>query len=206
MTTAKWFTPSGRSIQKARKLLPDGEFVEVMPDSLESDSVKRARPKYKSDTGRIVYGGGGITPDIIVQADTLTTAEQKFRTALAPKGQIFATQLQEYAATLKGKLRPSFTVTPAMRADFIARLRSKGVTVDSALLANATSDLDRLMSLQIATQLFGDSTADKRFRFPEDSQLQKALSALKSAPTQQALFTLAAHEAAAQHALADKSR
>jgi len=202
MTTAKWFTPSGRSIQKARKLLPDGEFVEVMPDSLESDSVKRARPKYKSDAGRIVYGGGGITPDIIVQADTLTTPEQKFRAALAPKGQIFTTQLQEYAASLKGKITPDFTVNQSMRNEFLARLKAKGVTIDNTLLNGATTDLDRLMNLQIATQLFGDSTADKRFRFVEDSQLQKAIMVLKTAGNQQALFAIAERET--QHAMANK--
>src|SRR5919109_2075960 len=58
LTTAKWYTPSGCSIQKERKLLPSGEFVEVMPDSLETDSVRRSRPAFKSDAGRIVYGGG----------------------------------------------------------------------------------------------------------------------------------------------------
>jgi C-terminal peptidase (prc) len=57
LTTAKWYTPSGRSIQKERKLLPDGSFVEVMPDSMETDSVRKSRPKFKSDAGRIVYGG-----------------------------------------------------------------------------------------------------------------------------------------------------
>src|SRR6478752_2665455 len=44
-----------------------------MPDSLETDSVRRSRPAFKSDAGRIVYGGGAITPDIIVRPDTLTT-------------------------------------------------------------------------------------------------------------------------------------
>ena len=41
MTTAKWYTPSGRSIQKERKLTADGQFVEVHPDSLETDSAVR---------------------------------------------------------------------------------------------------------------------------------------------------------------------
>src|SRR5688500_13303079 len=77
MTTANWYTPSGRSIQKEPKLLPDGSYVEVLPDSMETDSVRKSRPKYKSDAGRIVYGGGAVTPDIIVQPDTLTTDEKK---------------------------------------------------------------------------------------------------------------------------------
>src|SRR5438270_10023491 len=96
MTTAKWYTPSGRSIQKERKLLPNGDFVEVMPDSLETDSVRKSRPAFRSDAGRIVYGGGGITPDIIVQPDTLTTAEQKLFAAFAPKTAIVSTVLLNY--------------------------------------------------------------------------------------------------------------
>ncbi len=75
MTTAKWYTPSGRSIQKERKLI-DGQFVETHPDSLESDSAKKARPTFRSDAGRVVYGGGAITPDVVVRPDTMTTAEQ----------------------------------------------------------------------------------------------------------------------------------
>jgi carboxyl-terminal processing protease len=53
MTTAKWYTPSGRSIQKERKLLPDGSFVEVLPDSMETDSVRKSRPKFKSGSYRL---------------------------------------------------------------------------------------------------------------------------------------------------------
>ena len=47
---------------------------------METDSVRKSRPKFKSDGGRIVYGGGAVTPDVIVQPDTLTTDEQKLRT------------------------------------------------------------------------------------------------------------------------------
>ena len=62
ITTAKWYTPSGRSIHRERKLLADGRFVEVAPDSLETEAEKKARPTFSSDAGRTVYGGGGITP------------------------------------------------------------------------------------------------------------------------------------------------
>lgn len=190
MTTAKWYTPSGRSIQKERKLLPDGELVEVMPDSLESDSVKRARPKYKSDAGRVVYGGGGITPDIFVKPDTLTTAEQKLLQSLAPKQQVFAQELQDYASELKGKVQPSFTVTPQMRAAFVARLRAKGVAVDSTLLATGGAELDRIIGTRITSMAFGDSTVRRKY-LSDDNQLEKAIEVLKSAPNQQALFALA---------------
>jgi carboxyl-terminal processing protease len=191
MTTAKWYTPSGRSIQKERKLLPDGEFVEVMPDSLETDSARRARPQYKSDAGRIVYGGGGITPDIIVKADTLSTTEQKLLQSLAPKSQIFAQELQDYASEMKGKLPLGFSVTPQMRNTFVARLRAKGVTVDSTLLAQGGStELDRLIGVRITSMAFGDS-ATKRKYLADDNQLQRAIAALKGVQNTQGLFALA---------------
>src|SRR5450830_1469860 len=87
LTTGKWYTPSGRSIQKDRKLLDDGQFVEVHPDSLESDSARKARPRYKSDAGRVVFGGGAITPDVILPDDTLSSVEQRVAKALGIKGQ-----------------------------------------------------------------------------------------------------------------------
>src|SRR5262252_8630889 len=106
MTTAKWYTPSGRSIQKERKLMPDGQFVEVHPDSLETDSARKARPQFKSDAGRVVYGGGAVTPDLLVQADTLTTAEQDFRKAMAPKSQEYYVALYDLGYELKSDVKP----------------------------------------------------------------------------------------------------
>ena len=79
MTTAKWYTPSGRSIQRDRKAHTAGAVDEDQaPDSLEKESVKKDRPMFKSDAGRTVYGGGGITPDVIVPEDTASTPEQAF--------------------------------------------------------------------------------------------------------------------------------
>jgi carboxyl-terminal processing protease len=119
MTTAKWYTPNGRSIQKERKLLPSGDFVEVMPDSLETDSVRRSRPKFRSDAGRIVYGGGAITPDIIVRPDTLTTAEQKVFNAFAPKTADVRVTLMDYSLELRRRFNPiSRYRQPGVRSSF----------------------------------------------------------------------------------------
>src|SRR5205823_11842653 len=58
LTTALWYTPSGRSINK-KNVESD---VVVSADS--ADTTKR--PRYKTDAGRTVLGGGGITPDVLV--------------------------------------------------------------------------------------------------------------------------------------------
>ncbi|MDR9415298.1 MAG: S41 family peptidase [Gracilimonas sp.] len=80
VTISRYYTPSGRLIQKPfvkggqeyayeifrrdRATNDVDEFIEDVPDSL----------KYNTDSGRIVYGGGGIVPDYIVPSDTTTSA------------------------------------------------------------------------------------------------------------------------------------
>jgi carboxyl-terminal processing protease len=189
MTTAKWFTPSGRSIQKERKLMPDGQFVEVHPDSVESDSARKARPVFKSDAGRVVYGGGAITPDLIVQPDTFTTAEQEFRKALAPKSQELYVTLYDYSYELKSKVTPNFTVEPAWREEFYNRLRKAGVELDRKQYDANESYVNRLLEGRVARLAFGDSTA-KRRELDDDVQLRRALEILQKGQTQKDLFAL----------------
>ncbi|HWL40916.1 MAG TPA: S41 family peptidase [Gemmatimonadaceae bacterium] len=193
MTTAKWYTPNGRSIQKERKLLPNGEFVEVMPDSLETDSVRRSRPVFRSDAGRVVYGGGAITPDIIVRPDTLSTAEQNVFKAFAPRTTDFFITLREYALELKPTVRPDFTVPPAWRAEFYRRLQAKGITVDRVQYDRAAPEIDRQLGYTVARLAFGDSTARRR-SIVDDVQLTSALLALRQSQTQNDLFVLAAQQ------------
>ena len=70
LTTDQWYTPKGRLIQRARTLLDNGTVVELYPDSLESALPSPDRPTIRSDAGRVIYGGGGIIPDLIVRPDT----------------------------------------------------------------------------------------------------------------------------------------
>ena len=190
LTTGKWYTPSGRSIQKERHMDGNGNYVEVTPDSLETDSVRLARPKFKSDGGRVVYGGGAITPDIIVPYDTLTTAEQKLARALVPRSQDVYLTLDDYAFSLKGVLKPDFTVSQAERDEFLKRLTAKGVTVDAGDWNAGRRYVDRLLSDRIARRAFGDSTW-KRRDVPEDPQLLKAIDLLKKGRTTADLLALA---------------
>jgi carboxyl-terminal processing protease len=161
LTTGKWFTPSGRSIQRPRKFV-NGQFVEETPDSNETNSSKRSRPTYKSDAGRTVYGGGGITPDVIINDDTLTAAEQQFAKAVAPKGQDFFTALNDYSVELAKSVKPTFTVEPAWTNEFYNRLQARGVTVDRKSYDAANRYVNRLLDQRIAHYAYGDSTAKRR--------------------------------------------
>ncbi len=190
ITTGKWYTPSGRSIHRERKLLADGRLVETKPDSLETEAEKRAKPAYKSDAGRIVYGGGGITPDVIVPDDTLSTAEQEFYRAVAPKAQAFITTLNQYAFELKGS--PSgFTVSPAWRAELRRRLTAAGVTIDPKHEPVAAKLLDHELDRRVARLVLGDAGAKQR-NLQDDHQLTKAVSLLTATHTQNALLATAA--------------
>jgi carboxyl-terminal processing protease len=195
LTTAKWYTPSGRSIQKERKLTDDGLLIEVHPDSLETDSARKSRPKFKSDAGRIVYGGGAVTPDVIVAYDTLTSPEQKLARALAVKGTEWLLTLDDYALSLKTKVQPDFTITSDMREAFYQRLQKRGVVVDPTVYEAGIRYVDRALVNRIAQFAFGDSTA-KRKEYKEDVQLMTALDLLKKGVTQKELFVLASSTAA----------
>jgi carboxyl-terminal processing protease len=189
MTTAKWYTPSGRSIQKERKF-QDGQFVEEQPDSMEADSVRKKRPVYKSDAGRVVYGGGAITPDVIVKPDTLTTPEQTLAKALAPKFPEVFTALNDIAFGLKGKLRPDFAVQPEWREDLWNRLQKAGVKVDRTQWDAGHTWIDREIERRVARVAFGDSTA-RRHDLRDDVQLRTAIDLLKKGQTQKDLFAVA---------------
>jgi carboxyl-terminal processing protease len=189
LTTGKWFTPSGRSIQRPRKFL-NGQFVEETPDSNETNATKKNRPAFKSDAGRTVYGGGGITPDVIVPDDTLTTAEQQFAKAIAPKSQDARTVLDDYSMTLAKSVSPTFTVQPAWLNDFYNRLQAKGVTVERRTYDGASRYVSRLLDQRVAHYAFGDSAVRRR-DLPYDAPLRKAIDLLDKGGSQRELFAIA---------------
>jgi carboxyl-terminal processing protease len=187
ITTGKWYTPSGRSIHRERKLLADGRFVETRPDSLETEAQKKARPTYSSDAGRTVYGGGGITPDVIVPDDTLLTAEQEFLRSLAPKAQAFVTVLNQYAFELRDAAPRTFSITPAWRTELRRRLGMAGITIDPKYEPAATRILDRELDRRVSRLVLGDAGARQR-SVADDHQLARAITLLSGARTQEALF------------------
>lgn len=77
LTIARYYTPSGRCIQKPYTTGDDSEYAQDIVtryqhgEFFSQDSIKHTGPAYHTPLGRIVYGGGGITPDIFVPEDTL---------------------------------------------------------------------------------------------------------------------------------------
>jgi carboxyl-terminal processing protease len=206
ITTGKWYTPSGRSIQKERKFNADGQFVEVQPDSLETDSVRKARPTYKSASGRTLYGGGAITPDIIVPGDTISTKEQVLARAMAPYFQKFFSALQQVAEEQKGKVKTDFTVNPAWREDVYRRMTADSVKLDKAVYDAGAPFIDRYIEGRVAKVSFGDAGA-KLHELKDDNQLQRAMALLRKGVTQKEIFAAAAAEpSSSKPGLAKSSR
>ncbi len=98
LTTAFYYTPSGRSIQKP---LSTGQLEVEHPAAAE----------FKTDSGRTVTGGGGIQPDVIVHPDQPT----RLRVVLDASG-VLASFATEY--TQRHKITESFQATPALLDDF----------------------------------------------------------------------------------------
>ncbi len=76
LTIARYYTPSGRCIQKPYSTGDDKNYEQDIltryqhGEFFSQDSIKHAGPAYHTSIGRVVYGGGGITPDIFVPEDT----------------------------------------------------------------------------------------------------------------------------------------
>ena len=89
LTIARYYTPSGRCIQKPYAPGHDEDYeLDLMSryehgESFSQDSIKHTGPAYHTGIGREVYGGGGITPDIFVPEDTLNVTSYYRQAAMS---------------------------------------------------------------------------------------------------------------------------
>ena len=89
LTTARYYTPSGRSIQKAYSKDVDAYHLESLKryengELYSQDSIKIADSlKFYTDKGKVVYGGGGIAPDYFVPLDTTGRSDWLFKVLAA---------------------------------------------------------------------------------------------------------------------------
>ncbi|MEA5259642.1 S41 family peptidase [Arcicella aquatica] len=143
LTISRYYTPSGRSIQKPYSLGKEEDYEKDYETRMKSgeffssDSIKfNEKLKYKTVAGRTVYGGGGITPDVFVARDT--SYYSKYLTELFSKNVI-----REYALNYANKnlktleklnfkeFNKQFVVTDAMMAD-LQRLATQAKVKQSA--------------------------------------------------------------------------
>jgi carboxyl-terminal processing protease len=185
LTTALWYTPSGRSINRKH----------VSPDDDSATAIgKRPPPTYKTDAGRAVLGGGGISPDVVLPRTAASAADSVFQRALGKQIPQFRDALTDYALSLAGKhtiAAPDFTVTPAMRAELLRRMRARGITVDSTVYETSAALIDRQLGYEIARYVFGEQAESAR-RLRDDAAVAAAVQFVSGATTQQELLRRAA--------------
>lgn len=202
LTTARWFTPSGRTIQRDVESEEEqaevaateaGDTVLGSPGPETSDSAIRARPIFRTDAGRIVRGGGGIVPDIVITADTLTEPEREFAKALGTDLPLYRDALTTLAleAKTRGAIKSeSFTVTPEMRRQMYERLKGKGAKLTPEEFNGAARLVEQQLGYEIARYVFG-RPAEFRRRAADDRQMQTAMDLLRKAQSPKELLGLA---------------
>src|SRR5687767_14426889 len=168
ITTARWYTPSGRSISK--RLLRDDEET-------EPPAPADARRRYRTASGRVVYDGGGITPDVIESDSAYSEAMRDLQIVLGRKVGLFRDALTDYALSLKasrGVPSQQFTVTPAMLDEVWKRMVARGVVMDRSIYDESASVVGQLLAFDIARYVFGPEAEFKR-RVASDKAIATAL-------------------------------
>ena len=207
LTTAKWYTPSGRCIHK-----DEGERDLVQADDVESigdeegdatddngagspdTKAKADKPKYKTlGRHRIVYGGGGITPDVDVKPDKLTSFESK----IEGRG-VFFNFAVKYAAQHKD-VGGTPEITTAMLDVLVETLRTEKIDFTNDEVTRDRDYLARGLRREFARKAGGDVAAFK-VQMEGDNQLASAVDLLSKYKTTARLLDYAAapHTAAAE--------
>jgi carboxyl-terminal processing protease len=188
ITTGKWYTPSGRSIQADHDRLGDERFVEY--DEKEAADTSKKRPVFRSDAGRVILGGGGVTPDVTVQPDTLAASEREFARAIGSQQSQWYVAVYNVGRDVKSSVKPDFAVKPEWRESLWNKLQETKVTVTRPQFDAAETLIDRELENRVASLAFGDSAAFRRAS-RWDKQLKTALDYLKRGGTQRELLALA---------------
>lgn len=164
ITTAFYYTPSGRSIQRP---LRNSALSETFSNRPATD-----RPTYKTDHGRVVTGGGGIQPDIRAYPAALDRLEQ----VLDASGAItsFATQY----LSRHPQLPASFEITPEILDDLKVFLSARQIEPNMAEWSADRSWISNRLKEDIVTQARGVDKGDE-VQAQYDPQVQAALKAMQ---------------------------
>ncbi len=191
LTTSRYYTPTGRCIQKPYEGGDEeGYYLELSEryqhgEYLEEDSIKFSDSlKYITPKGKVVYGGGGIMPDIFVPIDT--SGITKFLIDIRHKGLIYKFAL-EYADKNRGELAKfsgSAQITGHIKRDnilkkFLAYVADKGVK--NKKHEDLTKTLE-ILDVQLKAYVVRNILDDEEF-YPLieeiDTTLQKAVEVAK---------------------------
>jgi carboxyl-terminal processing protease len=192
LTSAKYYTPSGRLIQRdyADSGLYDYYKHDVSKPNDDGGTAKPVGPEKKTDSGRPVYGGGGIAPDEPVSPRTITVAERRLSGAIF----VFARELvngripapanyRVRAINFEHELKPNdFVIT----ASIVQAFKDFAVADPSFKnMANLVDHNRAFVELQLRFNLvqaaYGRVMAERVFITTDDKQLAKAVDILPRA-------------------------
>ncbi|MEO7918441.1 MAG: S41 family peptidase, partial [Thermoanaerobaculia bacterium] len=179
LTSAKYYTPSGRCIQRdyhevLEYLTPEDEDVEGEESGSAQDAASTQKKEiFHTTSGRTVYGGGGITPDVFVKAEPLS----RFAATLYARGVFF-----EFAVdyrTRHANVPRDLKVTDGLKDEFFRFVDSRPTPYDTKakVAYEAEKDpslIDRALREELATAVYGRESG-YRVGLEGDVQLRKAL-------------------------------
>jgi carboxyl-terminal processing protease len=163
LTTALYYTPSGRSIQKPL----DAAQFELAGTTAHPNGAK----EFHTDKGRAVTGGGGIQPDIVVYPPTMN----RLRIALEASGS-FPNYATEYLA--QHKVTDDFEVTPQMLDQFKAWLSGRGIQPGVSEWSVERDFVEGRLKTEVFNQAFGVEKGDE-VEAQRDPVVRRALEALQ---------------------------
>jgi carboxyl-terminal processing protease len=181
LTTARWYTPAGRSIQLDSAAGPQVAHALSLSGQAVLATVLDGRPEYRTDGGRTVYGGGGITPDLFVAPETLSPEEVEGVRRLIPRFGRFSLALFNFAVDYVQShpgLAPGFTLADSDLDHLYATLPQYEAEVSPDDFERARRFVRYHLEREIALQAWGDSGQFMQSRL-YDRQLQRALDVLE---------------------------
>ena len=194
LTSAKYYTPSGRLIQRdytnggLYDYYTHGAGVAGEP---KPEVSKPVGPEKKTDNGRAVYGGGGIMPDEAVSPRTVSLTQRRLLSPVFAftrelvNGRIRGFESSRISAGIdfQHELQAEeFTITDALFKafrDFVAV--DRGFKVTPAMIDRNRAFVEMELRFNIATAAYGRVTADRVFIMSNDPQIAKALEVLPKA-------------------------
>ncbi len=188
MTVARYYTPSGRLIQRPY----DGTladyfegFVEENRDSLlaAEDSAK-VRPQYQTKKGRVVYGGGGVSPDYYVKFER-DLSKDTYKLLRHPSRVLFdytsrTSEKYKRYRNRKEKFFEKLKISDSDFESFLEAIQDKEIDVSIEKLKKDSDYLKLLMKAELAREFWGYDEYYKVIR-QYDNQVQAAMQYLGEA-------------------------
>jgi carboxyl-terminal processing protease len=169
LTTARYYTPSGRLIQRDYKDVWLYDYYYRSEDAPEPHSQVRL-----TDGGREVYGGGGITPDVEVQPPKLNDVQRK----LDERDAIY--NFAKYYLGVHKTIARDFEVTPEVSDEFNKFLAEQNIPVTPAEVSDNADFLKKSLRLQLVGMIYGEDEMLK-IQSEEDPLVTKAVEAMPQA-------------------------